>query len=202
MHPRLITIAAWAICACGADRTIYEDEGAAGNLTSVLDPNRDPADADDDPDPGSGRLQCPALPEDRPLMPGLSAGWAASQGGTTLLQFSTHPFSCGTAVDDAFAAAEACPQLWAFEISIDDALVAPGDVELAAEHKATLVQFRRGASGRGCARDTINSSSLGFRGTLRIHAVSEDCIVGEFIDLKFPTDDLTGLSGVFAAERC
>lgn len=195
-------MAAWMVCACGADRTIYEDEGPAGNLASVLDPDGDdPADGDGDVD-GSGRLQCPALPEDRPLMPGLSTGWAARQGATTLLQFSSHAFSCGTAVDEAFATAEACPDLWAFEISIDDALVVPGDIDLTAEHEATLVRFQPGASGRGCARDTIHSSSLGFRGTLRIHAIGDDCIVGELIDLMFPTDDLTGLSGVFAAERC
>lgn len=135
-------------------------------------------------------------------MPGLSAGWAADQHGTTLLQFSSHTFSCGADVDDAFSRAESCPDLWAFEISIDDTLVIPGDIELTAEHEATLVQFQAGASDLGCARDTIHSSSLGFGGTLRIHAIDEVCIVGEFIDLTFPTQDLTGLSGVFAAERC
>lgn len=196
---RLCSIAAFALCACGADRTIYEDEGPEGNLAPVVEPDADDA-ADDDA--GAGQLQCPPLPEGGTLMPGLRAGWAAAQGGTTLLQFSSHAFSCGAAVDDAFASADACPDLWAFEISIDDALVVPGDVQLSADHAATLVQFQPGATGQGCARDTIHSSSHGFGGVLRIHAIDDDCIVGEFIDLSFPTDDLTGLSGVFAAQRC
>jgi hypothetical protein len=135
-------------------------------------------------------------------MPDLATGWAASQGSTTLLQFGNHAFACGHPVDDAFSSADACPQLWAFEITVPDGVLVPGDVELTADHDATLVQFERSTDGLGCARDTIHSSSHGFRGTLRIHAVDDECIVGEFIDLTFPTDDLTGLSGVFAAERC
>ena len=192
-------IAALSFCACGAERTIYEDGGPDGNLTAVVDPGADDAAADG---AASGQLQCPPLPEGGVWMPGLSAGWAAAQGGTTLLQFSSHAFSCGAPVDDAFASADACPDLWAFEIAIDDTWLVPGDVVLTAEEEATLVQFQRAATGTGCARDTIHSSSLGFGGTLRIHAIDDDCIVGEFIDLSFPTEDLTGLSGVFAAERC
>ncbi len=201
MTPRLCAIAALLLCACAAERVIYEDDGPDGNLTAVIDPETDDAAADDAAG-ASGQLQCPALPQGRPLMPGLTAGWAADQGGATLLQFSSHALSCGAPIDDVFAQAQTCPDLWAFEISVDDAQLVPGDLVLTADQRATLVQFQRADAGTGCARDTIHSSSLGFGGILRIHAIDDDCIVGEFIDLTFPTEDLTGLSGVFAAERC
>jgi len=194
---RLWVSAAVVFCACGADRVIYADEGPDGNLTAALEPSdEDPADRE------ASDLACASPPEGSVIMPGLRSGWAVDQGGRTLLQFSNHAMACGVPVEDAFGRANACPELWAFEIAIDDALLVPADVVLSAQQVATLVQLQRGATGEGCSRDEIHSSTLGFGGTLRLHAVDDDCIVGEFIDLTFPTDDLTGLSGVFAAERC
>ncbi|MEM6996117.1 MAG: hypothetical protein AAF721_36760 [Myxococcota bacterium] len=188
-----------SLCACGAERTIYNDPGADGNVAAVLEAAANLDDDGDDGPSGAG-LSCPPLPDGRPLMPDLSVGWAAQGANTTLLQFGTHPFACGVDVAMNFAGADACPPLWAFEILVDTDAVAPGEFELTTDNPGQLVQFER--SGNGCARDTVRSSSQGFRGGIVIHAVNDECVVGEFVDLDFPTDDLADISGVFVAERC
>ncbi len=202
---RILTIAlAVPLCACSAERATYSSPGAEGNVAEVLD--EPPLDDEESAGGGSaegggGGLRCPPLPEGRRLMPNLAVGWAR-EGERTLLQFGSHAFSCADDIEDEFSGADACPPLWAFEIDVDIESLEPLDRTLGPEHPGTLVHFERTADGRGCSRDTIHSSNEGFTGTLRIHAVNDDCIVGEFIDLDFPTHDLSDISGVFVAERC
>ncbi len=196
-----ITIVAGWLCACGAQRAIYGDPAGEGNVADALDAQAMGDAALDGGASGDG-LRCPPLPEGRPLMPHLAAGWAVQGQDTTLLQFGSHPFECGTDIAAEFSRADACPELWAFEVEVGGGELGPSELELSAEQPGTVVQFERSSDGRGCARDTVRSSSQGFTGRLVIHAVNDECIVGEFIDLSFPTNDLADISGVFVAERC
>lgn len=202
---RILTIALVApLCACSAERAIYSSPGVEGNVAEALAESLLDDDHEDSAGAGSaegGGLRCPPLPEGRPLMPSLSVGWAV-EGERTLLQFGSHAFACAADIEDEFARADACPALWAFEIDVDIESLEPLERTLGPEHPGTLVHFERSSDGLGCSRDTIHSSSQGFTGTLLIHAVDDDCIVGEFIDLGFPTRDISDLSGVFVAERC
>lgn len=197
MRAAALPIVVLPMLACGADRAIYSEPGAPGNVESVLES------ADDGPsDSNAGGLQCPPLPPDRPVVPGLAVGWAAEGTSSTTLQLGTHAFGCGTSVAALFSGAQGCPDLWALELVLPGAPLSPGELELSREHPGVLVHLERSSDGRGCARDTVHSASQGISGRLHILEVNEECIVGELVDVQLPTDDLPDLSGVFVAERC
>ncbi|TPV97091.1 MAG: hypothetical protein B7733_01310 [Myxococcales bacterium FL481] len=175
--------------ACGADPVIYEHRDPdAGNVAAGLDPD-------------DSSFECAAAPPGHSLMPDLAVGWAVSEPNETRLQLGTHMFSCAGTLGSKIAHATACPDLWAFELAVPDAVFALGTHVIGPEYGGTLIEFTRSPNGEGCARTTVHSTQHAFGGILVLRAIEEQCVVGEFVDLTFPTN-IPDLSGTFVAQRC